>query len=59
LAISILTLFLGYKRYLESQHWIIKGKFPASRGTILLVSFIALAVTVASLIVVLAVQDGR
>lgn len=36
----------------------IKGKFPASRGTIMLLSFIALAVIVASLIVVLAVQSG-
>ncbi|KAL0474753.1 hypothetical protein QR685DRAFT_510786 [Neurospora intermedia] len=58
LGISILTLFLGYKRYLVGQHWVIKGKFPASRGTIMLLSFIALAVIVASLIVVLAVQTS-
>lgn len=58
LGISILILFLGYSRYLESQYWVIKGKFPASRGTIMLVSFIAFALTVASLIVVLAVQSG-
>ncbi|EGZ77120.1 hypothetical protein NEUTE2DRAFT_161944 [Neurospora tetrasperma FGSC 2509] len=58
LGISILTLFLGYKRYLVGQHWVIKGKFPASRGTIMLLSFIALAVIVASLIVVLAVQSA-
>ncbi|KAK1780718.1 hypothetical protein QBC45DRAFT_101445 [Copromyces sp. CBS 386.78] len=58
LGISILTLFLGYKRYLLGQHWVIKGKFPASRGTIMLLSFIALAVIVASLIVVLAVQSA-
>ncbi|KAK4205278.1 hypothetical protein QBC40DRAFT_271411 [Triangularia verruculosa] len=59
LAISILILFLGYNRYLESQAWVIKGKFPASRGTIILVSFIAFAVTVASLIVVIAVQGDH
>ncbi|KAK0731618.1 hypothetical protein B0H67DRAFT_476761 [Lasiosphaeris hirsuta] len=58
LSISILILFLGYKRYLSTQYWIIKGKFPASRGTIMLVSFIAFAVTVASLIVVVAVQQS-
>ncbi|KAA8627809.1 hypothetical protein SMACR_00350 [Sordaria macrospora] len=58
LGISILTLFLGYKRYLLGQHWVIKGKFPASRGTIMLLSFIALAVIVASLVVVLAVQSA-
>lgn len=56
LGISILILFLGYRRYLSAQHWVIKGKFPASRGTIMLVSFIAFAVTVASLVVVVAVQ---
>lgn len=59
LAVSILILFLGYNRYLESQAWVIKGKFPASRGTIILVSFIAFAVTVASLVVVIAVQGDH
>lgn len=59
LSISILILFLGYNRYLSSQHWVIRGKFPASRGTIMLVSFIAFAVTVASLIVVVAVQSNH
>ncbi|KAK3984142.1 P-loop containing nucleoside triphosphate hydrolase protein [Cladorrhinum sp. PSN332] len=54
LGISILILFLGYNRYLESQYWVIRGKFPASRGTIILVSFIAFAVTLASLVVVVA-----
>ncbi|KAK4215995.1 hypothetical protein QBC37DRAFT_417891 [Rhypophila decipiens] len=58
LGISILTLFLGYKRYLQAQHWVIRGKFPASRGTIMLVAFIAFAVTVASLVVVVAVQTS-
>lgn len=56
LGISILILFLGYNRYLEGQHWVMKGKFPASRGTIMLVAFVAFAVTVASLVVVVAVQ---
>jgi len=56
LAVSILILFLGYNRYLEGQHWVMKGKFPASRGTIMLVTFVAFAVTVASLIVVVVVQ---
>ena len=58
LVISMLILFLGYKRYLQAQHWVIRGKFPASRGTIMLVSFIAFAVTVASLVVVVAVQGS-
>ena len=54
----MLILFLGYKRYLQAQHWVIRGKFPASRGTIMVVAFIAFAVTVSSLVVVLAVQGG-
>ncbi|OIW35067.1 hypothetical protein CONLIGDRAFT_658727 [Coniochaeta ligniaria NRRL 30616] len=56
LGVSILILFLGYNRYLQGQYWVMKGKFPASRGTIMLVSFVAFAVTVASLIVVIVVQ---
>ncbi|KAK0656681.1 hypothetical protein B0T16DRAFT_399905 [Cercophora newfieldiana] len=56
LGISILILFLGYKRYLSAQWWIIRGKFPASRGTIMFMSFITFAVTVASLVVVVTVQ---
>jgi uncharacterized membrane protein YidH (DUF202 family) len=58
LAVSILILLLGYNRYLQGQYWVIKGKFPASRGTILVVAFIAFAVTLASLIVILAVQSN-
>jgi uncharacterized membrane protein YidH (DUF202 family) len=56
LGISILVLLLGYQRYFTSQRWIMKGKFPASRGTIILVSLIALALMVVSLIVVLVIQ---
>lgn len=58
LGVSILILFLGYNRYLQSQHWVMKGKFPASRGTIMLVSFMAFAVTVASLVVVIVVHPS-
>ena len=58
LGVSILILLLGYNRYLNGQYWVIRGKFAASRGTIMLVSFIAFAVTVASLTVILAVQSG-
>ncbi|KAF2169899.1 hypothetical protein M409DRAFT_64873 [Zasmidium cellare ATCC 36951] len=55
LAISILILMLGFHRYFESQHYVIRGKFPASRGTIIIVSTVAVALIVASLIVVVAV----
>lgn len=56
LSISIVVLFVGYHRYFESQHWIIRGKFPASRGSIALVALIALILMVVSLVVVLVVQ---
>ncbi|ERS95511.1 hypothetical protein HMPREF1624_08027 [Sporothrix schenckii ATCC 58251] len=56
LGISVLILFLGYHRYYQSQQWILKGKFPASRGTILLVSLVAFALMVTSLVVVVVVQ---
>lgn len=56
LGISIVMLVVGFHRYFESQHWIIRGKFPASRGSILLVSFITFALMVTSLAVVLVVE---
>jgi uncharacterized membrane protein YidH (DUF202 family) len=55
LGISIVILFIGFHRYFEAQHWIMRGKFPASRGSIFLVGFIAGALIIASLAVVLAI----
>lgn len=59
LGISILMLGVGFHRYFEAQHWIIRGKFPASRGSIALVTAITFALVVASLIVVIVVQPGQ
>lgn len=59
LGISILTLFLGYRRYFQSQHWVMQGKFPASRGTITIVAFVAFAIMVASLVVVIAIHPSE
>ncbi|TKW50175.1 hypothetical protein CTA1_10777 [Colletotrichum tanaceti] len=56
LGISILTLFLGYQRYSRAQQWIMKGKFPASRGTVIIVSFVAFALMAVSLVVVVVVS---
>lgn len=56
LGISIIILFLGYHRYFNAQRWIIAGKFPASRGTIIAVAFVAFAVMMASLVVVIVVH---
>jgi uncharacterized membrane protein YidH (DUF202 family) len=58
LGISILVLFVGFHRYFESQHWIIRGKFPASRASIAFVAAIALALMVTSLIVVIVVEPS-
>lgn len=55
LAISIIVLFVGFHRYFEAQYWIIRGKFPASRGSISLVGLIAAALIISSLVVVLVV----
>jgi uncharacterized membrane protein YidH (DUF202 family) len=52
LGISMLVLFVGFHRYFESQHWIIRGKFPASRGSVAFVAAVALALMVTSLVVV-------
>ncbi|RDW64091.1 hypothetical protein BP5796_10593 [Coleophoma crateriformis] len=56
LGISIVMLFVGFHRYFESQHWIIRGKFPASRGSIVLVASITFALMVTSLVVVVVVE---
>ncbi|KAK1250432.1 hypothetical protein MKX08_010435 [Trichoderma sp. CBMAI-0020] len=58
LGISIVTLLLGCKRYFHAQEWILKGKFPASRGTILIMSFVALALMILSLVVVIVIQPS-
>jgi uncharacterized membrane protein YidH (DUF202 family) len=55
IGIAILILIIGFHRYFESQYWIVRGKFPASRGSIALVTFVAAALIVASLVVVLVV----
>jgi len=58
LGISILILFLGYNRYTTSQRWILRGKFPASRGTVILVSAATVCLMVVSLVVVLVIQPA-
>lgn len=55
LGIAILVLFVGFHRYFESQHWIMRGKFPASRGSVALVAFVSAALIIASLVVVIAI----
>ena len=58
LGIAMLVLLVGSRRYFESQYWIIRGKFPASRGSVFLVTGIAAALIVASLVVVIVVDPS-
>ncbi|KAK8162248.1 hypothetical protein BKA80DRAFT_203754 [Phyllosticta citrichinensis] len=55
IGVSIVILLIGFHRYFESQHYVIRGKFPASRGSVVIVSIIAAALIVTSLVVILAV----
>lgn len=55
IGISIIVLFIGFHRYFEAQFWIIRGKFPASRGSVAITGLIAGALIVASLVVILVV----
>jgi uncharacterized membrane protein YidH (DUF202 family) len=54
--ISIVILLLGYRRYFQGQKWIIRGKFPASRGTVIIVVLVALAIMILSLVVVIVIH---
>lgn len=56
LGISIVMLGVGFHRYFESQHWIIRGKFPASRGSIVLVAMITFTLMLTSLVIVVVVE---
>ncbi|KAL8906257.1 MAG: hypothetical protein Q9171_006344 [Xanthocarpia ochracea] len=56
MGIAIVLLIVGARRYFESQYWIIRGKFPASRGSIFLVTLIAAALIIASLVIVCTVD---
>ncbi len=58
LGISIVMLGVGFHRYFEGQHWVIRGKFPASRGSIALVAAITFALMITSLVVVIVVEPG-
>lgn len=58
IGISILMLFIGFHRYFEAQHYVIRGKFPASRGSIVIVSVVAGGLIVSSLVVILATSPS-
>ncbi|KAG8526804.1 uncharacterized protein KY384_008233 [Bacidia gigantensis] len=58
LGIAIVVLLVGGRRYFESQYWIMRGKFPASRGSVFLITFVAAALIVTSLVVVCVVDPS-
>ncbi|CAI7628736.1 unnamed protein product [Penicillium glandicola] len=58
IGVSILILIVGFHRYFQSQYWIIRGKFPASRGSVALTGFVAGSLIIATLAVILAVSPG-
>ncbi|KAH0606358.1 uncharacterized protein H6S33_004019 [Morchella sextelata] len=59
LATAIAVLLIGVHRYFESQGWLLRGKFPASRGSVyFLTGIVALLITV-TLVVVLIVQPSN
>ncbi|KAI5840452.1 hypothetical protein DFP73DRAFT_482450 [Morchella snyderi] len=58
IGISLLVLMIGVNRYYESQTWLMRGKFPASRGSIFLLALVACLLMVATLVIVLVVQPN-
>lgn len=53
LAIAVVVLLVGFHRYFEAQHWLRRGKFPASRLSIFFVTVVAAGLIVCSLVLIL------
>lgn len=51
-------LLVGFHRYFESQYWIIRGKFPASRGSVAAVGAVTGALIITAFVVILAVAPN-
>lgn len=58
IGVSILILIIGFHRYFESQYWVVRGKFPASRGSVALTGLVAGALIIAALAVILSVSPN-
>lgn len=58
IGIAILVLLLGFHRYFEGQYWVIRGKFPASRGSVALVAIVTGSLMISSLVVILTIAPG-
>ena len=57
LAVGIATLLIGAHRYFESQHYVILGKFPASRGSVIIVAGLSAALIIASFVTILVIGN--
>ncbi|KAF2269911.1 hypothetical protein CC78DRAFT_412833, partial [Lojkania enalia] len=55
IGVSVAILFIGFHRYFEAQHYVIRGKFPASRGSVLFITLVTGALITSSLVVILAI----
>ncbi|KAI1937971.1 hypothetical protein LOZ66_003555 [Ophidiomyces ophidiicola] len=58
IGVAIVVLIIGFHRYFQGQYWVVRGKFPASRGSVAIIAFIAGALMVSSLVVILAIAPG-
>ena len=58
LAVGILVLCIGFHRYFESQHYVVLGRFPASRLSISVVAGCTLALVVVCFVLVVGVAPG-
>ncbi|ODQ52774.1 hypothetical protein SAICODRAFT_80914 [Saitoella complicata NRRL Y-17804] len=50
---SLLVLGLGVWRYFVSQHWLTKGQFPASQGTVWIITLLGVMVAIVAFVIVL------
>jgi uncharacterized membrane protein YidH (DUF202 family) len=58
IGIGMLVLFVGFHRYFESQYWIIRGRFPASRGSVALVTFVTACLIMTSMMVIIIIAPS-
>lgn len=58
IAVAVLILLIGFHRYFESQYWIIRGKFPASRGSVALITFVAAGLVISSFVLILVIAPN-
>lgn len=58
IGVAVLILLIGFHRYFESQYWIVRGKFPASRGSIALITFVAAGLVISSFVLILVIAPN-